>query len=208
MDDDDMRRGRPTVHKVYGSRAAILAGVAMIPLAARVVRDSTRTMGVSRETTARLLETLLEAGGAQGMIGGQLRDLAGERLPLSLAEREAIHSAKTGALMVASVTMGALAAGAGGAQIAALERYGRAIGLAFQIMDDVLDVTSTTSALGKTAGRDSALGKSTYPALLGVEGARQRAQSLIDDGLESLARQKLLTQELSQVANFMVTRTS
>jgi len=208
MDDDDMRRGRPTVHKVYGSRTAILGGVAMIPLAAKVVRDSSRSMRLSNETRARLLETLLEASGSRGMIGGQLRDLAGERLSLSLEDREEIHSAKTGALIVASIMMGGLAAGAGEAQIAALERYGGAVGLAFQIMDDVLDVTSTTSALGKTSGRDAALGKSTYPALLGVEGARQRAQALIADGLDSLAEQKLLTQELSQVANFMVTRTS
>ncbi len=208
MDDDDMRRGRPTVHKVYGSRTAILGGVVMIPLAAKVVRNSARSMRLSHETTARLLETLLEASGSRGMIGGQLRDLAGERLSLALEDREEIHSAKTGALIVASIMMGGLAAGAGEAQIAALERYGGAVGLAFQIMDDVLDVTSTTSALGKTIGRDAALGKSTYPALLGVEGARQRAQALIADGLDSLAEQKLLTQELSQVANFMLTRTS
>jgi geranylgeranyl diphosphate synthase, type II len=208
MDDDDMRRGRPTVHKVYGSRTAILGGVTMIPLAAKVVRDSARSMGLSHESGTKLLETLLEASGSRGMIGGQLRDLAGERLSLSLEDREEIHSAKTGALIVACIMMGGLAAGAGEAQIAALERYGGAVGLAFQIMDDVLDVTSTTSALGKTIGRDAALGKSTYPALLGVEGARQRAQSLIADGLDSLAEQKLLTQELSQVANFMVTRTS
>lgn len=208
MDDDDMRRGRPTVHKVYGSRTAILGGVAMIPLAAKVVRNSARSMGVSHQRRARLLETLLEASGSRGMIGGQLRDLAGERLSLSLEDREEIHSAKTGALIVASIMMGGLAAGAGDAQIAALERYGGAVGLAFQIMDDVLDVTSTTSALGKTIGRDAALGKSTYPALLGVEGARGRAQALIADGLDSLAEQELLTQELSQVANFMVTRTS
>jgi geranylgeranyl diphosphate synthase type II len=208
MDDDDMRRGRPTVHKVYGSRTAILGGVAMIPLATMVVRDSARSMGLSHGTRARLLEALLDAGGSRGMIGGQLRDLAGERLSLSLEDREGIHSAKTGALFVASLKMGGLAAEAGEAQIAALERFGRAVGLAFQIMDDVLDVTSTTSALGKTTGRDAALGKSSYPALLGVEGARQRAQALIADGLESLTEQKLLTQELSQVANFMITRTS
>jgi geranylgeranyl pyrophosphate synthase len=127
---------------------------------------------------------------------------------LSLEEREGIHSAKTGALIVASVRMGGLAAGVGQAQLAALERYGRAVGLAFQIMDDVLDVTSTASVLGKTTGRDAALGKSTYPALLGVDGARQRAEVLIAAGLESLGEQKMLTQELSQVANFMVTRTS
>jgi geranylgeranyl pyrophosphate synthase len=208
MDDDDMRRGRPTVHKVYGSRTAILGGAAMIPLAARVVRDSARAMRLHNRVGANVLETLLEASGARGMIGGQLRDLAGEGLSLSLQDREGIHSAKTGALFVASVRMGGLAAAADEPKIDALERYGRAVGLAFQIMDDVLDVTSTTSALGKTTGRDAALGKSTYPALLGVEGARQRALSLIGEGLESLAQQKLLTQELSQVANFMVSRTS
>jgi geranylgeranyl diphosphate synthase, type II len=208
MDDDDMRRGRPTVHKVHGCRTAILAGITMIPLAAKVVRESTRSMGLSQETRAKLLGTLLEAGGARGMIGGQVRDLAGEGLSLSLEQREGIHSAKTGALILASVMMGGIAANADVARMAALERYGRAIGLAFQIMDDVLDVTSTTSTLGKTTGRDVALGKSTYPALLGVDGARKRAETLISEGVASLAKQKLLTQELSQVANFMLTRTS
>jgi geranylgeranyl pyrophosphate synthase len=208
MDDDDVRRGRPTVHKVYGSRTAILAGVAMIPLAARVVRDSGSAMLLDEQTTVRVLDTLLQASGAGGMIGGQLRDLSGEGLALSLDEREAIHSAKTGAIIVAAVRMGALAAGSDAGGLAALERYGRSIGLAFQIMDDVLDVTSSTAAMGKTTGRDAVLGKSSYPALLGVDGARRRAQSLIEDGLQSLADHDLLTQELSQVANFMVTRTS
>jgi geranylgeranyl pyrophosphate synthase len=142
------------------------------------------------------------------MIGGQSRDLAGEGLALSLSDREEIHRAKTGALIVASLMIGAVAAGASPPQVTAVERYGRAVGLAFQIMDDVLDVTSTATALGKTTGRDVALGKSSYPALLGVEGAEERARALIHDGLHALAEQKLLTQELSQVANFMVTRTS
>ena len=208
MDDDDVRRGRPAVHKVYGSRTAILAGVAMIPLAARVVRDSARAMSISDDVSRRVLDALLEAGGKSGMIGGQLRDLTGEGLSLSLDELEAIHSAKTGALIVGSLRMGALAAGAEPSQLAALERYGRSVGLAFQIMDDVLDVTSTTTAMGKTAGRDAVLGKSTYPALLGVPRAQSRALALIDDGLRSLSEEKLLTQELSQVANFMVARTS
>jgi geranylgeranyl diphosphate synthase, type II len=208
MDDDDMRRGRPSVHRVHGSRTAILAGVTMIPLAARVVRDSARAMMLTEERARKILDTLLEGGGASGMIGGQLRDLAGEGLSLSLEEREAIHSAKTGALIVASVQMGALAAGAGSARLAAFEHYGRSVGLAFQIMDDVLDLTSTPTVMGKTTGRDAVLGKSTYPALLGIDGARTRAQTLIEDGLESLAEHKLLTQELSQVANFMLTRRS
>jgi geranylgeranyl pyrophosphate synthase len=208
MDDDDMRRGRPTVHKVYGSRTATIAGVAMIPVAAMVVRDAARSMGLPSEISGTLLRILLEAGGVSGMIGGQSRDLAGEGLALSLAEREAIHRAKTGALIVASLAIGALAGGGSPLQVTAVERYGRAVGLAFQIMDDVLDVTSTSTTLGKTTGRDVALGKSSFPALLGVAGARARAQDLIHDGLHALAEQKLLTQELSEVANFMVTRTS
>jgi geranylgeranyl pyrophosphate synthase len=208
MDDDDVRRGCPTVHKVYGSRTAIIAGVAMIPIAALVVRDAARGMRLKQEVGLKLLQTLLEAGGVSGMIGGQSRDLAGEGLSLSLGDREEIHRAKTGALIVASLVMGALAAGASLAQVTAVERYGRAVGLAFQIMDDVLDVTSTTTELGKTTGRDVALGKNSFPALLGVDGAQARARALIHDGLHALAEQKLLTQELSQVANFMVTRTS
>jgi geranylgeranyl pyrophosphate synthase len=208
MDDDDIRRGRPTVHKVFGSRVAMLAGVVMIPIAAKIACDGALVLGVGPDATRSLLNALLQGAGATGMIGGQLRDLSGEGLGLTLAERETIHSAKTGALIVACVRMGALAAGASSAELEAFSSYGQAIGIAFQIMDDVLDVTATSSALGKTTGRDAALGKSTYPALLGVEGARERALSLIDDGLKSLARHGLLTQELTQVANFMVTRTS
>jgi geranylgeranyl pyrophosphate synthase len=208
MDDDDMRRGQPTVHKVYGSRTAMVAGVAMIPVAAAVVRDASRSMRLAPEVGGKLLQTLLQAGGVSGMIGGQSRDLAGEGLSLSLLDREEIHRSKTGALIVASLVMGALAGGGSPLQLTAVERYGRAVGLAFQIMDDVLDVTSTTTELGKATGRDVALGKSSFPALLGVEVAQARARDLIHDGLHALAEQKLLTQELSQVANFMVTRTS
>jgi geranylgeranyl pyrophosphate synthase len=208
MDDDDMRRGRPTVHKVYGTRTAILAGLAMIPVAALVVRDAARAMETPREIGDAILQTLLASAGASGMIGGQASDLAGEGLSLSLAEREAIHAAKTGALIGASLRIGALAAKASVPALDAFEVFGRAIGLSFQIMDDVLDVTSTSGALGKTTGRDAVLGKSTYPALLGVDGARARAKSLIGDGLDALAEQKLLTQKLTEVANFIVTRTS
>ena len=208
MDDDDMRRGRPTVHRVYGSRTAILAGVAMIPLAIRVLRDAARAMSLSAGAELALTETLVAAAGESGMIGGQLRDLEAEGSALSLDDLQTVHMAKTAALIVASVRMGAIAAGASAARLAAMEDYGRDVGLAFQIMDDVLDVTSTTSVLGKTSGRDVVLRKSTYAALLGVDGARQRARALIDDGLDRLEGQRLLTQELSQVANFMVTRTN
>lgn len=208
MDNDDMRRGRPAVHKVYGSRVAILAGIAMIPLAATVGRNAASELGLGAAVTAAILETLLQAGGRRGMIGGQERDLAAEGSPLAIEARERVHSAKTGALIAGSLTMGGRGAGASAGQLEALERFGKHIGLAFQIMDDVLDVTSTTSALGKTTGRDAVLGKSTYPALLGVEGAQRRANALIADGLSSLETRGLLTQELSQVANFIVARTS
>jgi geranylgeranyl pyrophosphate synthase len=208
MDNDDMRRGRPTVHRMYGSRTAILAGVAMIPLAIRVLREAARAMNLSVDVQRSLTETLVAAAGEAGMIGGQLRDLEGEGSALTLDDLQTVHMAKTAALIVASLRIGAIAAGATAAKLAAIEEYGRDVGLAFQIMDDVLDVTSTTTVLGKTSGRDVVLRKSTYAALMGVDAARQRARALIDDGLDRLKSQRLLTQELTQVANFMVTRTN
>jgi geranylgeranyl pyrophosphate synthase len=208
MDDDDMRRGQPTVHRVYGSRSALLAGAALIPLSAVVARNGAARLGCSASQTQRIVATLADAAGARGMIGGQVSDLAGEASPLTLHQQEGIHAAKTGALIVASLEIGAIAAGATGEHIAAFGTFGRALGLAFQIMDDVLDVTSTTNALGKTAGRDEAMGKSTHPALLGVAAARERAEGLTAAATNALAERGLLTQELLEVANFMVTRTS
>lgn len=208
MDDDDMRRGRPTAHKVHGSRAAITAGATMIPLAVSVAVRGLSRLDASPDVMNAALAALLAGAGGGGMIGGQLRDLAGEGGNLPVSELEAIHSAKTGALIAASACIGGIAAEADQEQIAALDRYGRSMGLAFQIMDDVLDLTSTTAALGKTAGRDEALGKSTYPGLLGVKGARGRAEALMQGALGALSERGLLTQELREVANFMVSRTS
>ena len=142
------------------------------------------------------------------MIGGQLLDLEGEGRPLALAELERIHRAKTGALITAAATLGGRAAGVTGARLDALRRYGEAVGLAFQIADDVLDVTATTDQLGKTAGRDLALRKSTYPALLGVEGAKARADALIKEGCQALDAAGLLTPPLARIARFTVERTS
>lgn len=207
MDNDDVRRGRPTVHIVHGSSTAIVAGTSMIPLAIAVARDALAELNVDQDRTRRTVAALLEGAGGGGMIGGQLRDLAGEGGALTLDELETVHAAKTGALITASARMGAIAAGADDEAVAAVDKYGRSIGLAFQIMDDVLDQTSTTVALGKTAGRDEALGKSTYPALLGIDGARERADSLLRDALGALSERGLLTHDLQQVANFIVTRT-
>jgi geranylgeranyl pyrophosphate synthase len=150
----------------------------------------------------------MQASGATGMIGGQLLDHEGEGLALSLEQLERIHRLKTGALIVASVRLGGIAAGADSRVMRALERYGSAVGLAFQIADDVLDVTATTDQLGKTAGRDLELHKSTYPALLGVDGAIARADALIDDACAALAEVGLLTPALEHLARFTVARRS
>jgi farnesyl diphosphate synthase/geranylgeranyl diphosphate synthase type II len=206
MDDDDMRRGRPTVHRVYGVATATAAGLAMVPLAARCVAEASAQLGLPPETGGTILRELMRAAGATGMIGGQLLDLEGERLALSLAELEHIHRAKTGALVTASVRLGGLAAGADDAVLSALGQYGAAIGLAFQIADDVLDVTATTDQLGKTAGRDLALHKSTYPALLGIDGARARASALVDEACGALERVALLTPVLEHLARYTVNR--
>ncbi len=208
MDDDDVRRGRPTVHRVFGVAAATAAGLAMVPFAVRCMLDAAGGMGLSEGAAAAMVRELMRAAGGGGMIGGQLLDLEGEGHVLSLEQLERIHRAKTGALIAASVRLGGMAAGAGPSEMAALERYGSAIGLAFQIADDVLDVTATTDELGKTAGRDLALRKSTYPALLGVDGAVRRAGALVDEGCRALAMGGLLTPALEHLARFIVERRS
>ena len=208
MDDDDVRRGRPTVHRVYGVAIATAAGLSMVPLAARCAADSARALGLGDDAIGAIVIEMMQASGAGGMIGGQLLDLEGEGRPLALAELERIHRAKTGALIMAAATLGGRAARASHVRLAALARYGAAVGLAFQIADDVLDVTATTDQLGKTAGRDLALHKSTYPALLGVEGAKHRAEALIDEGCRALEAVGLLTPPLARIARFTVERTS
>jgi farnesyl diphosphate synthase/geranylgeranyl diphosphate synthase type II len=208
MDDDDMRRGRPTVHRVFGVAAATAAGLAMVPLAVLSAANAARALALDDWATGSIVAELMRASGAGGMIGGQLLDLDGEGRPLELADLEQIHRAKTGALIMASATLGGRAASAPEARLQALSRYGAAVGLAFQIADDVLDVTATTDQLGKTAGRDLALKKSTYPALLGVAGAKARAAALIDDGCRALDEVGLLTPTLERIARFSVERTS
>jgi geranylgeranyl diphosphate synthase, type II len=208
MDDDDMRRGRPTTHIVFGVPVATAAGLAMVPLAARTAAAAARELGLHAEACGAIVRELMAAAGGAGMIGGQLLDLEGERRPLALADLERIHRLKTGALITASVRLGGLAASATHAQLRAFTRYGDAIGLAFQIADDVLDVTATTDQLGKTAGRDVALAKSTYPALLGIEGARARAEALVEEGCDALHAVGLLTPQLEHLARYFVTRQS
>jgi farnesyl diphosphate synthase/geranylgeranyl diphosphate synthase type II len=198
MDDDEMRRGRPTAHKACGVPATVVAGVAIIPIAAAAAARSVRAMYGGAPRAAPIVAVLMQAAGASGMIGGQLHDLIAEDIPAdSLEKLERIHRAKTGALMAASAKVGGMAAGAAGPAVEALGSFGADIGLAFQIVDDVLDVTSSSDALGK----------STYPALLGVNGAMDRAVSLARQGCNTLQEHNLLSQELRHLADLVITRT-
>jgi geranylgeranyl pyrophosphate synthase len=208
MDDDEIRRGRPATHRVFGAAVAAAAGVAMVPLAARWALDAARELSLPEAACSGIVQELMRASGAGGMVGGQLLDLAGEGRALSLEELERIHRGKTGALIVASMRIGGRAAGCGDAREDALARYGAALGLAYQIADDVLDATSTSAQLGKTAGSDAARRKSTYPVLLGIDGARRRAAALVDEACGALDRAGLLTPTLEHLARFAVSRTS
>jgi farnesyl diphosphate synthase len=206
MDDDDVRRGRPTVHRKYSAQKAILAGAALIPIAARTIFRAGKKLGYSDDKCGAIARTLLDSAGAGGMIGGQLRDLSAEGKSLTLEEMESLHSAKTGELILAAARMGAIAADASPENLAAVEEFAASLGLAFQIMDDVLDATSSTAAMGKTAGRDAALNKSTYVSILGVGQARQRAEELVREGTAALSERGILTAKLLEVANFILAR--
>src|SRR5271168_4408101 len=174
LDNDDLRRGRPTCHKVFGDAMAILAGDALLTLAFEVL---SKLHGVDAERRILLVAELATASGTVGgMIGGQVNDLEGEGKFPAAHLLESIHRAKTGALLRASVRMGAIYASATGRQLAALSSYGEHIGLAFQIVDDVLDVEQSSETLGKTAGKDAEQGKITFPAVYGLERSREMAE--------------------------------
>jgi geranylgeranyl pyrophosphate synthase len=208
MDNDDMRRGRPTTHRACGVPETVVGGVVIIPLAVAAAARSVRRMHRGESRVAPIVAVLMRAAGAGGMIGGQLQDLIAEQLPAGSSEQlERIHRAKTGALMSASARVGAMASGATDAAADALGRFGADLGLAFQIVDDVLDVTSSSGKLGKTAGRDAQLGKSTYPGLMGVDAAMDRAITLTRDGCTRLHAHNLLSQELRHLADIVITRT-
>jgi geranylgeranyl diphosphate synthase, type II len=206
MDDDDLRRGRPTVHRVYGSPLAVLAGASLLSLAVEVLLKESAEVGLTPAASARLVGELCAAAGAEGMVGGQYLDLLGEHGEVDAVALEAIHRGKTGALLAAALRIGALAAHASDEQLQALTDYGCALGLAFQIVDDVLDVVGETQALGKTAGRDQALRKASYPSLFGVEGARSLARGRADEAKNALA--ELSRWELLALADFVVERST
>jgi len=184
MDDDDLRRGRPTCHRAFDEATAVLAGDALLTLAfeviARDVRPASAAIGC--------VLALAEGAGPAGMVGGQMADLQAEGQPdATLGALEAIHRRKTGALLRASLKMGAIVAGAAAPTLRALEAYGHAVGLAFQIVDDLLDVQGDEAKLGKRVNKDHGLGKWTYPGLLGLEGSRRHARGLADEAVGALA---------------------
>ncbi len=201
MDDDDLRRGLPTNHKVYGEAMAILAGDAMVTMAFEVIATDARPAIVPA-----LIRELAHSAGPCGMIGGQVLDIDGENQSLSLEQLQRVHRMKTGALLTCSCRLGAIAAGAGEAQLSAVSEFGKHLGLAFQIVDDVLDVTSTPEQMGKATNKDAGRGKNTYPALLGLEASRLEAARQLDAALHEIALFGPAGERLTQLARFVVER--
>ncbi len=207
MDNDDLRRGKPSCHKAFDEATAILAGDALQALAFQVLAQDPH-MTEDPCLRLKLLETLARAAGSRGMVGGQAIDLLSVGKALNLAELENMHIHKTGALIRASVLLGALSQPAlSERMLENLDHYAKCIGLAFQILDDILDVVSDTATLGKTQGMDSVLNKPTYPGLLGLEGARVHARALYEDAVESLAGLGPKAAVLRWIAAYIIERT-
>ncbi len=197
MDDDAMRRGRPTCHIVFGEAMAILAGDALQALAFEILARGNPACGMD------MLSTLGHACGAEGMAGGQALDLTAVGRSLTLAELEHMHACKTGALIRAAVQLGALTAQADAQAMQALDRYATAVGLAFQVRDDILDVEGESTVIGKTAGKDAAAGKPTFPSIIGLDASRVRLTELIDtarDAIASFGERAALLDELAHYA--------
>ncbi len=208
MDDDDLRRGRPTTHRAYDVPTATRVGFLLVPVAGLVLAQAARDLLLPGPTLGRMAVELFESGGIRGMVGGQWLDLEAERKQLDLEGLIAVHRGKTGALIRAACVLGALAAAAPPPVVAALAAYGQDIGLAFQIADDVLDVTATSDQLGKTAGRDAALEKSTYVRVLGVERARAEAATLATQAVRHLEQAGVPAGPLGALAHYIVARES
>ena len=203
MDDDDLRRGKPTVHKAYDEATAILVGDGLQALAFEWIVD---TPDLTARQQVQLVKLLSKSVGFDGMVGGQAMDIAAEGQSLKTMELEQVHARKTGALIEASVMAGALCANATNSQQASLSTFAKKIGLAFQVMDDVLDVTATSEELGKTAGKDIDAKKSTYVASMGVEGARHYADTLLNEAISALDAFGDAAAELKKLGRLMVHR--
>ncbi len=208
MDNDDLRRGRPTLHRAMGVHLATVAGFAMVPVAAAALRRGTSHLGLSEEAARQVQRVLFRAAGGGGMIGGQVLDLLAGGTAVTRAAVTELEERKTGALIAASVEIGAVAAGAGEARRAGYRRYGADVGLAFQIADDMLDLTATSTELGKTPGKDAKLGKLTFPALLGLDRAAREAERLAERAVAHLEAVGVSSPLLAALARFVVARRS
>ncbi len=206
MDDDDFRRGRPTCHKVYGEALAILAGDALLTEAFILLSGMAVDSSQTEDACRKAMHIVARCAGSRGMVGGQVVDMESEGKEINLPTLEYIHTHKTGALILASVQVGALLGGVNETAYDSLTRYAEAAGLAFQVADDILDIVGDQELLGKDVGSDEARGKATYPALLGLSVARQRARDLRDLALESLAEFGEAAEPLRQIAHYIVDR--
>ncbi len=207
MDDDDLRRGSPTCHKKFGEAEAILAGDGLLTYAFDLLSDPSHERGLSGLARLAIIQTIARAAGSLGMVGGQALDMAAEGKQIEFDHLRTIHRSKTGALITASVLAGAIGGGADTDQLADMRRFGDSIGLAFQIVDDLLDVISTTEELGKTAGSDAAQNKATYPAFFGVDRTRALAEEAVSQSLAALERFDERADPLRALARYIVDRT-
>lgn len=203
MDDDDLRRGRPTAHVVYSEGVAVLAGDALLTEAFTILAQTPTT--ALYHTKDYILE-LSQASGSKKLIGGQILDLEGESQSLNAEQLVQIHEAKTAALLTSALRLGGMSANCSAAQLQALTDFGYHLGLAFQVIDDILDVTQTTEQLGKTAGKDEAVEKSTYPAILGLEASKKEATRLTLAALAALNPLGEKASKLKQIADHMLKR--
>lgn len=203
MDDDDLRRGKPTSHKVFGEGIAILAGDALLTVAFEILAQARPS---ARYSTATQIRELAEAGGSLQLIAGQVADLEGEGRKLSVAQLRYIHERKTSALLRCSVRLGAMSARATPGQLEALSDFGYHVGLAFQVIDDILDVTQSSENLGKTAGKDVAAQKATYPSIVGLEASRRIAERLTDKAFAALKPFRGRARALEAIAEYLLRR--
>jgi geranylgeranyl diphosphate synthase, type II len=206
MDNDDLRRGKPTNHKVYGEAVAILAGDALLTEAFSILSDPTLSSSVSETNLLRALREIALASGLNGMVAGQVQDILSEKFEPDLDTLEFIHGHKTAALIRASVVMGPILCGCGNDLLKSLSEYGSNIGLAFQIIDDILDINGETEELGKPVGSDLKANKMTYPSLYGIEKSRVIAKDLISAALDSLNSFSDRADPLREIATYLLNR--
>jgi geranylgeranyl diphosphate synthase type II len=203
MDDDDLRRGRPTSHKVFGEGVAVLAGDALLTQAFEILASAKPT---ARHPIAAMIRELAAAAGSLKLVAGQVADLEGEGKEATRGELRFIHERKTAAMIEASLRLGAMSANATPARVAALTDFGRNLGLAFQVIDDILDVTQTSEKLGKSAGKDVSAGKTTYPSVIGLEASRKEARKLTSAAMKALTPFGSKAARLREIADYLLAR--